>query len=216
MLRCIRNRRGDVPTSETRSFLVPRLTYANVIATLALFISLGGASYAAVSLRPNSVGSRQIQNGAVILPKLGFALGSSSAQVAGPQTIRGFSCGGSVTGAAPPCPPPPSTALASTSIRLSRRANILVLASTVISEASASPAGTSVQLHVDVDNGRFSSPGAPYSVTALAPGEDASAFLIAMVPGVPAGRHAVHVIAVDDGPSVVASGTQVSAVALPR
>jgi hypothetical protein len=41
------------------------LTYANVIATLALFLALGGASYAAIKLPANSVGSRQIKDGAV-------------------------------------------------------------------------------------------------------------------------------------------------------
>jgi hypothetical protein len=42
-----------------------RLTYANVTATLAVFIALGGTSYAALSLPRNSVGSRQIRAGAV-------------------------------------------------------------------------------------------------------------------------------------------------------
>jgi hypothetical protein len=47
------------------STLRERLSYANVIASLALFVALGGASYAAVSLPANSVGSKQIKNGAV-------------------------------------------------------------------------------------------------------------------------------------------------------
>jgi hypothetical protein len=42
-----------------------RLTYANVTATLALFIALGGSSYAALSLPRNSVGSAQIRRNAV-------------------------------------------------------------------------------------------------------------------------------------------------------
>jgi hypothetical protein len=42
-----------------------RLTYANVTATLALFVALGGTSYAAASLKRNSVGSTQIRAGAV-------------------------------------------------------------------------------------------------------------------------------------------------------
>lgn len=41
------------------------LTYANVTATLALFIALGGTSYAALKLPHNSVGSAQIRMGAV-------------------------------------------------------------------------------------------------------------------------------------------------------
>lgn len=42
-----------------------RLSYANVVATLALFIALGGVSYAAVVLPANSVGTKQIKSGAV-------------------------------------------------------------------------------------------------------------------------------------------------------
>ena len=42
-----------------------RLTYANVTATLALFIALGGTSYAALRLPRNSVGPTQIRTGAV-------------------------------------------------------------------------------------------------------------------------------------------------------
>ena len=42
-----------------------RLTYANVIATLALFVALGGSSYAALKLPRNSVSSQQIRTGAV-------------------------------------------------------------------------------------------------------------------------------------------------------
>ena len=43
-----------------------RLTYANVMATIAVFVALGGTSVAAVSLKRNSVGSAQIKNGSVI------------------------------------------------------------------------------------------------------------------------------------------------------
>lgn len=38
----------------------PKLTYANVVASLALFIALGGSSYAAIELRKNSVTSASI------------------------------------------------------------------------------------------------------------------------------------------------------------
>ena len=43
----------------------PRATFANVVSCLALFVALGGASYAAVALPRNSVGSKQIAAGAV-------------------------------------------------------------------------------------------------------------------------------------------------------
>ncbi|MGV1047432.1 MAG: hypothetical protein ACOYD4_02750 [Solirubrobacterales bacterium] len=45
--------------------IVPRLTYANVIASIALFVALGGASYAAFKLPRNSVGTKQLQKNAV-------------------------------------------------------------------------------------------------------------------------------------------------------
>jgi hypothetical protein len=43
----------------------PRLTYANVTATLALFIALGGSAYAGTQLAHNSVGTLQLKNNAV-------------------------------------------------------------------------------------------------------------------------------------------------------
>ena len=48
----------------------PRLTYANVVASLALFVALGGVSYAATALPRGSVGPRQIRAEAVRTGKL--------------------------------------------------------------------------------------------------------------------------------------------------
>jgi hypothetical protein len=45
--------------------LKERLTYGNVVATIALFVALGGSSYAAITLPRNSVGANQIRTGAV-------------------------------------------------------------------------------------------------------------------------------------------------------
>jgi hypothetical protein len=52
------------------SSLTRRLTFANVVSVLALSISLGGVSYAAVTLPGNSVGSKQLKRSAVTLPKI--------------------------------------------------------------------------------------------------------------------------------------------------
>ena len=52
------------------SRLRARLTYANVVATLALFIALGGSSYAALSLPKNSVGSKQLKANSVTSAKV--------------------------------------------------------------------------------------------------------------------------------------------------
>ena len=48
----------------------PRLTYANVVSSLALFVALGGVSYAATSLPGGSVGPKQIRAEAVSTAKL--------------------------------------------------------------------------------------------------------------------------------------------------
>jgi hypothetical protein len=47
-----------------------KLTYANVVATLALFVALGGVSYAAVELPARSVGTRELKTGAVTSGKV--------------------------------------------------------------------------------------------------------------------------------------------------
>ena len=47
-----------------------RLTYANVMATIAVFMALGGGAYAAIKLPSNSVGSKQIKKRAVTPAKV--------------------------------------------------------------------------------------------------------------------------------------------------
>ena len=53
------------------------LSFANVVSVVALFIALGGASYAAVNLPKNSVGSKQLKNKSVGTKQLkGKAVGT--------------------------------------------------------------------------------------------------------------------------------------------
>lgn len=47
------------------SRIKPKITYANVVASLALFIALGGTSFAVTQLARNSVGAKQIRKNAV-------------------------------------------------------------------------------------------------------------------------------------------------------
>ncbi|HTU77790.1 MAG TPA: hypothetical protein VMF09_03435 [Solirubrobacteraceae bacterium] len=83
-----------------------RLTYANVVATLALFIALGGASYASLALPPASVGRAQLKPGAVTPAALSFPLAvhlfSQSAPVA---FQRGRCNGGEPVPPGQPLPP---------------------------------------------------------------------------------------------------------------
>ncbi len=52
--------------------LKPKLTYANVVATLALIVAVsGGATAVAISVSKNSVTTKSIRKGAVTAPKLG-------------------------------------------------------------------------------------------------------------------------------------------------
>jgi hypothetical protein len=48
----------------------PKLTYANVVSTLCLFLLLGGGAYAAGQLGKNSVGAKQLKNNAVSAAKI--------------------------------------------------------------------------------------------------------------------------------------------------
>lgn len=48
----------------------PKLTFSNVASALALFIALGGMSYAAANLPKKSVGTKQLKNAAVTEKKL--------------------------------------------------------------------------------------------------------------------------------------------------
>ena len=76
-----------------------RLTFANVTSSLALFIALGGASYAAIKVPANSVGTKQVKNRAItqrkldpkVLTSLHGARGLAGPQgVAGPQGLQGL------------------------------------------------------------------------------------------------------------------------------
>lgn len=53
-----------------RAGLRRHVTFANVVSLLALFVALGGSSYAALKLPKNSVGARQIRSNAVSSPKV--------------------------------------------------------------------------------------------------------------------------------------------------
>src|SRR6266566_371147 len=66
------DRRPDKPRKEPPVIarLRARLSYANVTATLALFVALGGTGYAAMNLPRNSVGARQLRRHAVTNSKL--------------------------------------------------------------------------------------------------------------------------------------------------
>jgi hypothetical protein len=71
------------------SRLFSKLTYANVMATIAVFVALGGVGYAATSLPRNSVGTKQIRKAAVTPAKLNKAAKRTLQGPAGPEGPRG-------------------------------------------------------------------------------------------------------------------------------
>jgi hypothetical protein len=79
--------------------LASRLSYANVVATLALFFALGGGAFAALSLPRNSVGSKQLKSGAVTNKKLA-ARAVTGGKVA-LDTLTGANIKASTLGAVP-------------------------------------------------------------------------------------------------------------------
>lgn len=129
-----------------------RLTYANVTASVALFIALGGVSIAATGvLAPRSVGTRQLRNGSVTPAKLGYAFISGTASPrSGTESIT----------AVPPCPagavkcpPPRSHSILLASIRLRSPAPVLIIARDLVSVTDHSNQDARVDLAVSIDRG---------------------------------------------------------------
>lgn len=66
-----------------------KLSYANVMATIAMFVALGGLGYAATQLPRNSVGAKQLKKGAVTPKKLSKASKKTLEGPRGPKGERG-------------------------------------------------------------------------------------------------------------------------------
>jgi hypothetical protein len=67
----------------------PRLSYSNVVATLALFVALGGTSYAVATLPRNSVGSAQVRDGSLRAADLAPGVRGGASGVRGPRGAQG-------------------------------------------------------------------------------------------------------------------------------
>ena len=109
-----------------------------MVATVALFVALGGASYAASSLAPGSVGTKQLRSGAVTPLKLAF--GYQSGGLGRSQRVI------KIRYSPPPCrtlcPPPfDDRRIAETTVRLTRPARLLITATNVVTNNLRKPEG---------------------------------------------------------------------------
>jgi hypothetical protein len=127
-----------------------RLTYANVVATLALFVALGGASYASLVLPAGSVGPAQLRAGAVTAAALGFPLGARAFSDTSPIVLARGECNGGESLApgqpAPPCKPSLITGAALGHVTLTKPGELLV--SGVIDVSDEATSGTSATVHL--------------------------------------------------------------------
>ncbi|HEX3519464.1 MAG TPA: hypothetical protein VHT29_10570 [Solirubrobacteraceae bacterium] len=131
------------------------LSYSNIVATIALFVALGGASYAAVVIPAHSIGPRQLRPGAVTQSALAFPLGSAGVSDTNVESLyKGF-CN---------APNPPGISINGT-CKLPRRSGITtpgrevhvslrtpgrLLVSAIAGLRSEGPASATVHLSVEV------------------------------------------------------------------
>lgn len=120
--------------------MVGRLTYANVVATVALFVALGGASYAAVAIPANSVNNR----------KLSFPLGLKSAEKSQAK-LPVYIC---PVGAH--CPKLFLRPLLSLHVSLKKSSRLLVLAQSAIKDTASPKSGnTAAGIALELDHRPF-------------------------------------------------------------
>lgn len=132
--------------------LASHLSYANVVATMALLLSLGGVSYAALALPAGSVGPRQLRAGAVTHGALGFSLGAAAVTNQHPLDLAKTVCNTPVQPGEVPAPCPASLLLSNPgdTVSAKTRSPGRLLVSTIASVQDQGAAGTSAQLTLDI------------------------------------------------------------------
>lgn len=174
--------------SSTRppKWLAGRLTYSNVVASVALFVALGGVSYAAIKIPAHSVGARQLKSRAVTLGKLAFPLRSETAtqeaqvspQACPPNT---------------PCPIPLEQPVASVKVSLKQAADLVITPSVTTGSSGAAV----LRLRVIVDDLAETSFGTAES---LSEGAHTVSFQ-GIASRIPAGEHTVSLLAGASSPT---------------
>ena len=182
---------------------VSHLSYANVTATLALFVALGGGAYAAATLPRDSVGTAQLRTAAVTLPKLGVSLGSAGSSANAVNLPTAYCPPGA------PCAVLSPTPVLSVTLRLGRRANVL-LVGLVQAYAGTSPGTLTVGL-----TAQAGTPAAAGPSSTIPAGGSVTVPYTALLPNVSAGTHVYRLSALGYGQGLSGGQASIDAVALP-
>lgn len=174
--------------------VVGHLSYPNVIATIALFVSLGGVSYAAVAIPAHSVGARQLRPGAVSTTALGFPLGAAGITDSSVEDLTRTPCNAPAPSGRPSmvtCPQLKQTGVTAPGreVHLSLRAPGEVLVSSIagLHDEGAPTASAVVTLYFIID-GKL----ATNSSSSIAGGQSAQ-LPAQLTVRLPAGEHTVGV-----------------------
>lgn len=165
---------------------------AAVLSTVALFVALGGASYAVTALPRDSVGARQLRPGAVTPAKLGFALGSSGTT----RTDRFLLSAYCAPGAVCPLFALAPKEIAHTTLVTRWRGSVLV-SGTV--EADEDARGGPVEVQVWATVGPGARPGAPDGTQTVLPAQPSTFPVQTLVTNVAPGRHVIRLTAMASG-----------------
>jgi hypothetical protein len=181
-----------------------KLTYSNIVATVALFLALGGVSYAAVTLAPNSVGTSQLRSGSVTGSKLAFPLGIATSEDAGPVTLSTSSCSPQTA-----CPAVANASpLTSASLNLTKASRVLLIGS---GEFNLSSPNAAASVRLGLQAGPTSLPTGFQPVTSTS----ATTVSVQRVVSLPAGSQTVSLTAEASGTSISGEHLQVTAIVLP-
>ncbi len=194
--------------------------YANVVATLALFVALGGASYAVATLPANSVGARQLEPRSVTRRALAFPTGAASRTDGSQIELRGNFCNGWPLAPGQPAPPCPARAKGGrtpgreVTLTLNARGMVVVLATVGVTNQGLSNTRATVTIETIVDGRAV----AERSLTVQ--GGDATQTTIQGAFALPPGRHAVGIgfgaRYTTRGPNVLVGPTSLTAMAFPQ
>jgi hypothetical protein len=195
------------------------LNYANVVATLALFVALGGASYAAVVLPADSVGVRQLRRGSVATKALAFPISAAGRTDGKELELPGGFCDGwplPPGQPAPPCAARPRggrTPGREVSLSLKSRAVLVVLGTVGVTNQGLSGTQATVTIETIID-GR-----AVAERSLVVAGGDTTQATVQGAFAVPPGKHAVgvgfSVRYTARGPNVLVGPTSLTAMAFP-